>query len=346
MSQQLNPLKILIVQKEAQEYADLIKERFPDKIDNGEIQLFLAKDENSLPDGSMDAHIIGTWSLIEEIPQMKNLNWVMTFSSGVDHWEKWGKLPAHVPLVHLPGGSGIPVAEFTIGLMLNLVKKFNEIWDNQKEKKYVRIRGGELHGKTLGIIGLGGIGREVAKRAKAFDMRVIGTDIRIMDIPFVDKVYLNHQFEEVLLQSDFVVLSCPETKETLGMMNEERFKMMKRTAYFINCARGSLVIKEALIKALEEGWIAGAANDTHWIKKPLPSYLPQDDDLWEAKNLIITPHISSWTDMYTNRFGAMFAENIFRTLNGEPLISVAPGFKVQSKLLPVRGRPVSFDKLA
>lgn len=325
---QFNPLKILIVQEEAHKYADLIKERFPDKVENGEFQLLLAMDEESLPDGFMDAHIIGTWPLVAEVPQMKNLKWVMTFSSGVDHWEKWGQLPPHVPLVHLPGGSGIPVAEFTIGLMLNLVKKYNQIWDNQKEKKHIRIQGGELYGKTLGIIGLGGIGREIAKRAKPFEMHVIGTDIKITDIPNVDKVFLSNQFEDVLKQSDFVVLACPETKETLGMMNEARFKMMKKTAYFINCARGSLVIKEALMKALEEGWIAGAANDTHWIKKPLPSYLPPEDEFWNTKNLMISPHISSWTDKYADRFGAVFVENIARTLNGEPLISVAPGFTV------------------
>jgi phosphoglycerate dehydrogenase-like enzyme len=321
-------LNILIVQELCDEYASLIKERFPQKVNSGEINILRARDERSLPEGAIDAQIIGTWPLIAEIPQMKNLKWVMTFSSGVDHWEKWGKLPAHVPLIHLPGGSGIPVAEFTIGLMLNLTKKYNQIWDNQKAEKYDRIMGGELYGKTLGIIGLGGIGREIARRAKAFDMNVIGTEIQIKDIPYVDKVYLNSRFEEVLAISDFVVLSCPETKETLGMMNEERFKLMKKTAYFINCARGSLVIKEALIKALEEGWIAGAANDTHWIKNPLPSYLPPADELWKAKNLIITPHISSWTDMYVRRFGSVFVENIDRFINGRPLISVAPGFAV------------------
>ncbi|MDD3653355.1 MAG: D-2-hydroxyacid dehydrogenase [Desulfotomaculaceae bacterium] len=326
-----NPLNILIVQEEAHKYADQIKNRFPEKVASGEIRLLLAYNEVSLPDGAMDAHIIGTWPLIVEIPQMKNLQWLMTYSSGVDHWEKAGLLPADVPLVHLPGGSGIPIAEFTLGLMLNATKKYTQMWDNQKEKKFERIQGQELYGKTLGIIGLGGIGREIAKRAKAFGMNVVGTDIMIMDIPFVDKMYLSSQFEEVLKISDFVVLSCPETKETLGMMNEERFKLMKPTAYFINCARGSLVIKEDLIKALSEGWIAGAANDTHWIKKPLPSFLPSDDELWEAKNIFISPHISSWTDMYAERFGSIFVENIDRFIKGEPLISVAPGFATQYK---------------
>lgn len=332
MNNKFNPLNILIAVQPGlggpEEYKELIEQRFPDKVAKGEIRIRLATDADSLGDEVLDTHIVGTGMLVKKVTEMKDLQWVMTFSSGVDHWEKWGQLPKHVPLCHLPGGSGIPVAEFVIGLMLCLTKKYNQMWDNQKEKKFVRIMGEELYGKTLGIIGLGGIGRQVAKRAKAFDMHVIGTDIAIMDIPYVDKVYLSSDFEEVLRISDFVVLSCPETPETVGMMNEERFKMMKKTAYFINCARGSLVVKEALIKALNEGWIAGAAQDTWWIKNPLPSYLPPEDEAWEVKNLIITPHVSSWTDMYAKRFGAVFVENIDRFLRGEPLINIAPGFEV------------------
>lgn len=323
-----DPLNVLIVQEKAEEYAELIRERFPEQVKSGKIRIMTAHDENSLPDGVLDSHIIGTWPLLKEVPQMKHLQWVMTFSSGVDHWEKSKLLPPHVPLVHLPGGSAIPVSEFVIGLMLCLTKKYNQMWDNQKEARFIRIEGEELYGKTLGIIGLGGIGRAVAKRAKGFDMHIIGTDVHITDVPFVDEVFLNDRVDDVIRQSDFVLLSVPETKETLGMMNEERFRLMKPTAYFINCARGSLVIKEALIKALNEGWIAGAAMDTFWIKNPLPSYLPPEDELWQAKNLIITPHISSWTNMYSRRFGAVFVENIGRFMRGEPLINIAPGFGV------------------
>ncbi len=326
-----DPLNILVVLQPGlgtpDEYEQLIKERFPEKVARGEIRIRLSQNGAAIPDEFLDTHIIGSGMIVEKVPEMKDLQWIMTFSSGYDHWQKWGKIPNHIPLLHLPGGSGIPVAEFTLGLMLYLAKKYNQIWDNQKEKKFVRVRGGELYGKTVGIIGLGGIGREIAKRSKAFDMRVIGTDIRIMDIPYVDEMYLNSQVDEVIEQSDFVVLSCPETPETLGMMNEERFKLMKKNAYLINCARGSLIIKEALIKALNEGWIAGAANDTQWIKNPLPSYLPPEDELWDAKNIVITPHISSWTDMYAQRFGGVFVENIDRFLKGEPLINVAPGFE-------------------
>lgn len=164
-------------------------------------------------------------------------------------------------------------------------------------------------------------------------MHVIGTDIEITDIPSVDQVYLSKDFETVLGISDFVVLSCPETKETINMMNEQRFRMMKPTAYFINCARGSLVVKEDLIKALNEDYIAGASIDVFWIKNPLPSFLPADDPLWKAKNVFLSPHISSWTDMYFVRFGEVFVENIGRFLRGEPLVSVSPGFGLASSVI-------------
>ncbi|MCL6558211.1 MAG: D-2-hydroxyacid dehydrogenase [Firmicutes bacterium] len=329
---QQDALTILIIQEEAKRYAVMIEEAFPGEVKSGKIKLIPCAEESEIPEDVSNINIIGTWPLIRRIPEMKKLKWVMTFSSGIDHWEKSNLLPREIPLVHLPGGSGIPVAEFVIGLMLNHVKYYTKIWDNQKEHRYERIQGRELWGKTLGIIGLGGIGRQVAKRAKAFDMHVIGADVQIVDLPYVDKVYLSEDFEEILKVSDFVVLSCPETPETINMMNEERFKMMKPTAYFINCARGSLVVKDALIKALNEGWIAGASIDTHWIKNPLPSYLPSDDPLWDAKNVFISPHISSWTDMYTPRFGAVFVENIRRYLKGEPLINVAPGFGAKKQV--------------
>ncbi len=328
-----NPLNILVALQPGlgtpDEYEELIKKRFPEKYEKGEIRVRLLTDGSaeSTPDEYLDTHIVGSGVIVERVPEMKDLQWVMSFSAGIDHWQKWGQLPSHVPLTNLPGGSGIPISEYVIGLMLNLAKKFNKLWDQQKEKKFIRVRGEELYGKTIGIIGLGGIGRQIARRAKAFDMRVIGSDIMIMDIPHVDEMFLNDSVDEVIKQSDFLILSCPETEETRGMMNERTFKMMKDSAYMINCARGSLIIKEDLIKALNEEWIAGAANDTHWIKKPLPSYLPSDDELWDCKNLIITPHISSWSDQYAPRFGGAFVDNIERYLNGEPLKNVAAGYE-------------------
>lgn len=328
-----NPLNILVALQPGlgnpEEYKEIIEKKFPKKTAKREIRVRLIQDGSaeSIPDEYLDTHIVGSGVIVERVPEMKDLQWIMSLSAGIDHWAMWGKVPPHVPLTCLPGGSGIPVSEFVLGLMLNLAKKYNQLWDQQKEKKFIRVRGEELYGKTIGIVGLGGIGRQIAKRAKGFDMRVIGTDIMKMDIPNVDQLYLNDQVDEVIRQADYLVLSCPLTDQTEGIMNERTFKLMKDSAYLINCARGALIVKEDLIRALNKGWIAGAANDTHWIKKPLPSYLPPEDELWDCNNILITPHISSWTDQYAPRFGGGFVDNIERYLNGEPLQNVVPGFE-------------------
>jgi phosphoglycerate dehydrogenase-like enzyme len=321
-------LKVLIVtgavMRGAARYAEVVARYLAEEVQSGRIEILLADDPSQIPENVDDIDVLATEALVRRVPEMKSLKWMMTFSSGYDHWEKSGLIPPGVPLVHGPGGSAIPIAEYVMAVMLAHVKHLDEMYENQKQAKFIRIEGQELFGKTLGIIGLGGIGRAVAKRAKAFDMRVIGTEVVSTDIPYVDEVYPPAELETVLRQSDFVVLAVPETPETINMMNEDRFRMMKPTAYFINVARGSLVVKEALIRALDEGWIAGAAIDVFWIKDPLPSFLPPDDPLWRAKNVRISPHVSSWTDMYPERFGQVLAENLRRYLNGEPLINVAP----------------------
>jgi phosphoglycerate dehydrogenase-like enzyme len=313
----------MIVQQEAEKYVAIVEERFPDLVRNGELKILAYKHESEIQDDQIgDVEIIGTWPVLAPwMDKMPNLKWYMTFSSGYDHIVKANFLPPHIPLINVPGGSGVPIAEFVLGLMISHAKSYIQMWENQKEHKFIRIQGEELYGKTLGIIGLGGIGRQIAKRAKAFDMHVIGTEIEIKDIPFVDQVYLTNQVEDVFKQSDFVVLSCPETPETIGMINKESLKWMKPTGYLINCARGSLVVKEDLMHALREKWIAGAANDTFWIKNPLPSFLPSEDEFWDTPNLTITPHVSSWTTMYAVRFGEVFVENIDRYLKGQELIN-------------------------
>ncbi len=325
----MDPVNVLLVVPHevgsTDRYEEVLQRRFPTEIAGGAIRIRKSV-SGDLPDEFLDTHIIGTGTLIPRIPEMKDLKWIMSFSSGVDHWHKFGKVPAHVPLVNLPGGSAVPVAEFILGLMLTLAKKYNRLWDEQRERRYTRIYGDELYGKTLGLVGLGGIGREVAKRAKGFDMRIIGTATRKVEVPGVDEVYLAGRVEDVIRQSDFLVLACPETADTLGLMNEARFRLMKKTAYLINCARGSLVVREALLRALNEGWIAGAAQDTWWTKDPVPSYLPPGDEIRNAANLIITPHISGFTRMYEQRFGNAFADNIARYLHGEPLINLVSGF--------------------
>ncbi|HUW65351.1 MAG TPA: D-2-hydroxyacid dehydrogenase [Spirochaetia bacterium] len=326
---------LIVYPDEAERMAGLVRDRFPDRVSDGSLRIFPVSHNTQVPQDMVEEFdIVLAFELVLETPRMKRLKWLQTLSSGIDHWEKSGLLAREIPLVHVPGGSAIPIGEFVMGLLLNHVKRYDKIWENQKHQRYERFMGGELSGRTLAVVGLGGIGREVARLAKCFSMHVIGTEM-VPSVPNVDEVYPPDRVDEVIARGDFVLLAVPETPQTKGMMDERRFRLMKKTAYFLNCARGSLVVKEALIKALDEEWIAGASIDTFWIKDPLPSYLPPTDELWTAKNVYLSPHISSWTDMYTPRFGAVFLDNLDRYFRGQPLVSVAPGFGAGSPLTQV-----------
>lgn len=133
----------------------------------------------------------------------------------------------------------------------------------------------------------------------------------------MDKLYSSERLDELLRESDFVTLQLPLTKETEAYFGEEQFRSMKRTAYFINAARGRIVKEEALVRALDEGWIAGAALDT-FDAEPLP----QHSLLWGMKNVIVTPHVAGITPYYGHRLIELFCDNLKRFLNGEPMINV------------------------
>jgi len=215
-----DPLNILLVVPpevgSADRYEEILRRRFPRETGEGTLLIRKSVGGFAVPDEFPDTHVIGTGTLIPGIEEMKDLRWIMSFTSGVDHWQKFGRVPPQVLLVNLPGGSAVPVAEFVLGLMLTLVKKYHRLWDEQNQGRYTRIYGEELYGRTLGLVGLGGIGREVAKRAKSFGMRVIGTATRVTGVPDVDRVYPAGQVDDVISRSDFLVLACPETRDTLG----------------------------------------------------------------------------------------------------------------------------------
>lgn len=174
----------------------------------------------------------------------------------------------------------------------------------------------EAFGKTLGVVGAGSIGREVAKQAKAFDMKTIGLRRNPQPMPFFDEVLPRTQLDDLLSRSDYVVLATPLTPETRHMIGEAQFAKMKPSALFINVARGGVVDQEALIRALQNGVIAGAALD---VTDPEP--LPADNPLWDMENVIITPHMSADAPILVQIAVDFFCENIKRYRAGERLIN-------------------------
>lgn len=172
----------------------------------------------------------------------------------------------------------------------------------------------------MGIVGLGSIGREVARLAKAFGMRVIATRRSaklISRARYVDILLPREHQIELLSDSDFVVLTLPLTPETRRLIGEKELRAMKSTAYLINVARGGIVDEEALIHALNARWIAGAGLDV-FATEPLPA----DSRLWELPNVIFTPHIGGATEDYVLRATKVFHENLRRYLNGKKLLNV------------------------
>jgi phosphoglycerate dehydrogenase-like enzyme len=179
----------------------------------------------------------------------------------------------------------------------------------------------ELRGMTMGIIGLGGIGRETARRAKSMDMKVLAVDAEPM---FAEKFAMVEQVRlvgdglmELLKRSDVVVSAAPHTPQSRGMLGAEQFAAMKKGAYFINVSRGKLVRTDALIEALKSGHLAGAGLD---VTDPEP--LPEGHPLWDVPNTIITPHIAGRSQLGYERVEAVFAENVRRFVNEQPMLNL------------------------
>jgi phosphoglycerate dehydrogenase-like enzyme len=177
----------------------------------------------------------------------------------------------------------------------------------------------ELVGRVMGIVGMGGIGTNMARRAHyGLDMVVIATDAKPIPKPhFVSELHDPSWFKEMVPQVDVLVGAAPHTPQTEGMFNEEVFRNMKKTAYFLALSRGKLINIDALVRALKEGWIAGAGLD---VFDPDPP--PKGHPIYSCDNVVMTPHTSGWSPDRQVRLIALFAENVRRFANGIPLINV------------------------
>jgi len=284
-------------------------------------------DEKQLLNLIKDADILLAGFLSREMFRAaQKLKWIQSVGAGVDRYLFPEVVKSQVTITNASGVHPIPISEHVIGMMLCFCRKLHFFIRSQMEGKWRRDEGRlgeeeieELSDKTVGIFGLGRIGDELAKKAKCLGMRVIATRKNpYAPAPdYVDKLIQPRNLEELLTESDFVVLTLPLTTETRGIIGEEQFRSMKKTSYLINVGRGKLVQEDKLIKALNEGWIAGAGLDTFEMEP-----LPRDSDLWRMHNVIITPHIAGATPHYLERLTDIFCENLERFLRNEKLINV------------------------
>lgn len=274
------------------------------------------------------AEIVCAYNLPENWRELApHLRWLQYPGAGVDGLAPTGLLDAESGII-VTTASGIhatTISEYVFGSMLmfnwnwpEMVRlQSSHVWAHSAS--WYHLGGRELEGQTLGVIGLGSIGRRVAVLGRAFGMRVLGmrhsASVGEQDRD-VDQLFAPEQLHEMLPRCDYIVLAVPLTAETEGLIGEAELRLMKPNTYLVNIARGRVVDEAALIRALQEQWIAGAGLD---VTEQEP--LPPDSPLYTMQNVILTPHISGVSLQYDQRLTALFADNLRRYRTGEPLLN-------------------------
>ena len=248
---------------------------------------------------------------------MPQLKWIQTPNVGVREWLERTDLRADITLTCGRGIHRVQMPENILGALFHITKHYWDYVLRQRDKRWGRHLSEPLVGKTLGILGLGTIGQELARKAEALEMRVIGTKRTPQALAHVEKVYGPEATDDVLAQSDFVLLLLPLTRETENIMNARRFKAMKPGAWLLNFARGALVVDEDLIAAVKSKTIAGAVPDV-FRKEPLPPEHP----FWTTESILVLPHIGGGHPKRDGIVAELLVENVRRYLIGEPLLSM------------------------
>jgi phosphoglycerate dehydrogenase-like enzyme len=283
-------------------------------------------DYKRVDDEVVDAEIVIAWSIRpEQIAAAKKLRWIHSPAAAVHQLMFPELVNSEIVLTNAREVHGPVVAEHVIALIFALAKKIpgsvrlqeKHVWGQQilwDEPPRVR----EVAGATVGLIGLGSIGRAVARSAKALGMRVIAVREHLeKGSEGADAVFGPAQIDEIFRQADYVVLAAPVTDSTKAIANGERLALMKPDAGLINVGRGQLVDEPALADALREKKIGGAALDV-FPKEPLAA----DSPLWDVPNLLVTPHTAALTDKLWERHYVLFSENLRRYLSGQSLLAV------------------------
>jgi phosphoglycerate dehydrogenase-like enzyme len=297
-----------------------LKENIPDEV-RKEVELFWCKNTKEADEFLSEAEVLVTSGRLHpSIPKKTpKLRWVQSLSSGVDQLPLKELAQRNIILTNARSIHAVQMSEFALSAMLDWVRNTNNFHSMQRQKIWdSKIPVAELHGKTIGIIGAGAIGEEIARKCQVFDMKVVGFN-RTGSLPaHFDEVVTGQEGLHTLLQiSDFVVLALPSTAKTHHFITREHLQLMKRSAILINLARGSIIQEEALIEALQDGTIAGAALDV-FDQEPLPESSP----FWTMENVMLTPHIAGVSEHYLARVTPIFYHNLQQYLAGKPLMNL------------------------
>ncbi len=266
--------------------------------------------------------IIGTINP-ELVRAGKKLEWVQIHSAGVEHYLHLAPPDLRESDIVLTNGKiiqGPEIADHAFALLLALTRGLYHYMPAKERQEWRRTREGlvELRDKTAVVIGAGGIGMQIAVRAKAFGMHVIGVDPKDMPIlPHLDRLVKPDRLDMVMPDADVVFVAAPHTPESHKMMGPRQFELMKKGSYFIAVSRGKLYDMDALVKALDTERLAGAGVD---VTDPEP--LPEGHPLWDFPNVVITAHVAGGSDGIHDRRMEVYKKNIRRFVDGEPLLNV------------------------
>ena len=245
------------------------------------------------------------------------LRWVQSLTGGMEHWLASPDVRADVMLTCARGSHRVQMPENILAALFYVTKQLGEIAVDQRQRRWTRRINEPLAGKTLGILGLGAIGAEVARKATALEMRVIGTRREPRAVPMVDRVWGPAGTAEVLARADFVLLLLPSTAETRGLMDARRLALMKPTAFLLNFARGDLIVDEDLVEAVRARRIAGAVLDVFRTEP-----LAEDSPFWTTEGITVFPHVGGLHPSRDVLVAELWVENLRRFAADQPLREV------------------------
>ncbi len=310
----LDHLKIVTLEGIPQPYEEKIG-----RVSSG-IELKQVRSQDEFRGEVADAHVIYGEFSRDDLAAAKQLRWIQFTAAGVENilWPELVESP--IVLTNMQRVYAPAISESVIALLLAFTRGLTRYALQTREGRWQPVSGlTEISGQTMGIVGLGGIGTATAHRAHyGFGMKILAVDPKPIPKPtFVDELRSVDWLPSMVPQVDVLVSAAPHTPISERMFNESIFRTMKPSAYFIDVSRGKLVDTPALIRALKEGWIAGAGLDVTY-KEPLP----RDEALWEAPNVLITCHSSAHSPRTLERQMDLFSENVRRYVAGLPLLNV------------------------
>ena len=300
-------MNVLVLDKLANGYKQAISEKFP------ELVIHAATNEEEVGEFIDRADVLMCARISDGLMQKASkLKWIQAVTTGTDYITRLPSLKKDVMITTTRGIHAPQVSEMVILLMLALNRDLSEVVRNQDKALWVSRPSKLLWKKKAGILGIGVIGEEVARKCKVFGMEVFGMDIVKRNVEWIDHFYGPQDIAEVARQVDFLILVAPHTPETNNIVGPKVLAAMKPTAFLVNLARGELIDDEALISALNAGKIAGAGLDVY-RQEPLPS----DHPFWGMKNVMVIPHMGGPSDVYVEQAMAVIGENLRRYISGE-----------------------------